>query len=706
MRAVKVLGSIIFGVIIIITIVGYFAVRNFDLNKYKPYIEQAVEDAIHRNLVIRGEAKVGVSLVPTIIINDVELSNAEWAVYPEMVKVQQAEVKFALLPLLKKQIVIEKVSLISPEIYLETDKNGANNWSFGQTTSSSVEKVSSEGTVGSVKAAAQTSSAAAMAGFAAKNVQVKDGVVVYYEGASQKETKLNINEITMSAPAMDQDMKMSFDMMLDNKQIEGKVNLGSLQTLLDNREPYPFNLTAEALNVKLKVEGSAADVMSSPKYAVQGNIYNPAGNFDAPETTLEFVADGDLNSVDVNIKTLNVVNNVIAGTLRADWSKKIPFVKVDLNSEKINLQNFNKNTTLGFVFPSLISAAYAEEMIPDTVIPYELLNMVNAQANVKVQELIVDKSLSIQNVVMVADLQNGVLNVRPLEMNFGGGKIDATATVDAASQKITLDVKSSNLQLKDMHEEFKVLSDGDFGVLNGGNIDVNINLSGQGATSRQLVKNLKGSVIGIVGESVLQTGGLQFMTGNFVTQLLSAVGIDTSKSDKLNVECAVVRSDIADGKVVFPKGIALKSKQLSVVSDGNVNLLNDKIDFSVRPSSNKVANANVVQALSSFIKVQGTIQSPKLTLDDKEALKTLVGVATTGGAAYIGSKMVLDTDSSPCYTALRGTAFEGRFPKPTGIQATTQEVYQDAGKQVKQELKNLKNTAKDFLKTLKTDIKK
>lgn len=706
MRAVKILSSIVFSVIIIVAIVGYFAVRNFDLNKYKPYIEQAVEDAIHRNLVIRGEAKVGLSLVPTIIINDVELSNAEWAVYPEMVKLRQAEVKFALLPLLKKQIVIEKVGLISPEIYLETDKNGANNWNFGNVSAPSSGNVSSGGTVSSVKAAAQTSSAAAIAGFAAKNVQVENGIVVYYDGASEKETKLNINEIVMSALAMNQDMKISFDLLLDNQQIEGKANLGSLQTLLDNKEPYPFNLTADALNVKLKIEGSAADVMSAPRYAVQGNIYNPAGNFNAPETTLEFVADGDLNRVDVQVKTLNVVNNVISGTINADWSKKLPFVKADLSSEKINLQNFNKNTTLGFVFPSLVSSAYADEMIPDTVIPYQFLNMANAQANIKVKELVIDKSLSVQNVVLAADLQSGILKVQPLEMNFGGGKIDAAATVDAASQKISLKVNSSDLQLKDMHEEFKVLADGDFGVLSGGAVDLSINLSGQGATSRQLVKNLKGSVIGIVGESVLQTGGLQFVTGNFVTQLLRALGIDTSKSDRLNMECAVVRSDVVDGKVVFPKGIALKSKQLSVVSDGSINLLNDKIDFSVRPSSGKVANANVVQALSSFIKVQGTIQSPKLTLDDKEALKTLVGVATTGGAAYIGSKMVLDVDNSPCYTALQGTSFEGRFSKPTGIQATTQEVYQDAGKQVKQELKNLKNTAKDFLKTLKNDIKK
>ena len=102
-------------------------------------------------------------------------------------------------------------------------------------------------------------------------------------------------------------------------------------------------------------------------------------------------------------------------------------------------------------------------------------------------------------------------------------------------------------------------------------------------------------------------------------------------------------------------------------------------------------------------------------LDDAQAIKALVGVAATGGTAYFGSQLLLDTDSSPCYTALKGTGYEKRFPAPSKVNQATQDVYQGAGdvvkdsvdvvkttgKDLKNSVKDLGNAAKDFLNSLK-----
>ena len=74
MRFVKVLASIVFSLIIIIALVGYFAVRNFDLNKYKSFATEMVEQQTGRHLAINGDARIGISLTPTVVLNDVELS--------------------------------------------------------------------------------------------------------------------------------------------------------------------------------------------------------------------------------------------------------------------------------------------------------------------------------------------------------------------------------------------------------------------------------------------------------------------------------------------------------------------------------------------------------------------------------------------------------------------------------------------------------
>lgn len=699
MHMVKILAKVLFSLIIILAIVGYFAVRNFDLNQYKSYAADFVARETGRELVINGDAKLGISLVPTVIINDVALSNASWARQPEMIRVKQLEVKINILALLKKRIVIDKILLDGPEIYLETSADGAQNWVFGSSSAVPAAKASANGaSSGSGQTQAVSSpAAAALAGFAAKDVSIVNGVVSYYDAAKNQTQALQINTIHFSAPSSAENMTAAFDVVYNGQEISGEMTLGALQTLLANQEPYPFTLTAEALGLDVDLSGSAADVMSSPRYAVQANVYNPAGNLNAPETTLKALINGDVKQAEAQIQTLNIVNNLITGTVKADWSGSLPSVDAVLSSAKIDLQSFGNSKPLAFKLPSLVNEAQALEMVPATAVPYEVLKTLNAKADVTIGELLIAPGMQADNVKMSAVLQNGVLTVNPLMLGFGGGTADASAIINANSRSVQLKLVTQNMKLQNLHEEFKINGNGDFGVSEGGQVDLDINLSGSGDNYRQIAESLKGSVIAIVGQSVVQTGALDFMSGNFVTQLLNMLKIDTSKAKQMDLSCAVVRADLGGGKAVFPKGIVFNAKQLTLVSDGSINLANDKIDFTLLPFSGTLDNTNVMSALSSFVKIAGTLENPKVTLDSKETLKTLIGVAATGGTAYVGSQLLLDSDSSPCYTALAGTPYANRFPKPEGVKATSQDVYKDVNKQIDNTVKDLKDAAKDFL---------
>ena len=189
MRLVKFLSSVIFSLIIILAIGGYIAVRSFDLNKYKAYVEEIASRELGRELKINGDASVGISLIPTVIVNDIELTNASWAQNPQMIKLKQAEIKFALVPLMKKQIVIDKVLLDAPEIYLEKSSDGANNWTFGAVGSDKKTSVGGQYEGGS----AQTSGAVMLAGMAIGNVSIINGKVEYYDAKNNQLTNLQIN---------------------------------------------------------------------------------------------------------------------------------------------------------------------------------------------------------------------------------------------------------------------------------------------------------------------------------------------------------------------------------------------------------------------------------------------------------------------------------------------------------------------------------
>ena len=699
MRFVKFLASAIFSLIIILAIGGYLAVRNFDLNKYKVYAEDIASRELGRELKINGDASIGISLIPTVVVNDIELANPNWAQNPQMLKLKQVEIKFALAPLMRKQIVIDKVILNEPEIYLEKSSNGEVSWDFAGLKAKSAQVAAP--TAVKASPAAQASGAAMLAGLQVGNVAINNGKVEYYDAKSNQISELLINNISMSAPSFKDDISLAFDLLYNQQKISGEATLGSLAQLTGEKATYPILLNLQALGIDVSLNGSVADLMKNPRYALLVNVYNPAGNLGAPETTLKTKIDGDVSGLTSQIETLNVVTNVITGTAAVDWASRVPQISADLQSSKINLLSFQTKNNFAFYVPALISEAQALDAVPNTLIPYDFLNMADANLKLKIGQLVLAQGMTANNVRANAVLKNGKLVVNPLALDFGGGEIKADISADAKTKSVSIRAASKNMLLQNLHKEFAVDGATDFGFKNGGNLDMDISLAGSGATYRQLMQNMKGQIIGIVGKSVVQTGGLRFVSGNFVTQLLSALRISQSTSTDLDLTCAVVRADIAAGKVSFPNGIAVDSKQLTVVSDGKLNLINDNISFTIAPSLNKLAKGNIAQALASFIKVGGTIQDPKILLDNQEALKTVVGVVATGGVAYLGSQVMLNGDGAPCYTALKGTAYASRFPKPTGVKATTQDVYNDTTQQLKDGVKDLKNTAKDILGILK-----
>ena len=69
----------------------------------------------------------------------------------------------------------------------------------------------------------------------------------------------------MEAPAVDQQMTAGFDVIYNGQPIKGDLVLGALNSLLENKEPYPFKLTAEAFGVDFDLQGlSLIHILPTP----------------------------------------------------------------------------------------------------------------------------------------------------------------------------------------------------------------------------------------------------------------------------------------------------------------------------------------------------------------------------------------------------------------------------------------------------------
>ena len=709
----KLLKGVFWTIILLLLIVfvgGFVFIKTFDLNKYKSYVENIVYEQTGRKLLLAGDAGLKISLMPTVVLNDVAFDNAPWAAEPKMVKAKSVEVAVSVMPLLHKEVVIDTVNLIEPEVYLAINAAGEANWEFSKPQTAAEKTLVEETIKTEVKPTAMPTveapdsalpvadAAPLLAGFLAKRVNVENARLVYQDMATNTVTDLQINSLTLQSENMDADLDIVFDLVFNGEEISGTATAGSVNAILQKAKEYPLQADVTAFGAKAKADVVLTNMMTNLGFSGSAKLQNPSGNFGAPEVSLNVGFSGTPKNIALEINSLNVAGNVISGMADVDLNGAKPNINAVLQSNVLNVQTLTA-TPVKTASLALIPAAAAAEYVPDTALDLAVLDSVNAKAQINVKSLIVNQELTLENVAANVVLQNGKLSVSPLSLNAGGGVVNGAFSIEKNNNVFALNLTGKDVVLQNLWKGLTATDAGTFGIISGGDAIISIKLNGQGATLRQMVESLDGQVIAIISESKIQTGALKYLTGNFATQLLKALKIDKQKKN-LELSCAVVRADIGNGKAVFPKGIVFNSKQLAVVSDGAVNLKNDKIDFTLNPFNGKLADTNVVQAISSMIKIAGTVEQPKIAIDDSAVIKNVVGVAAAG-PAFLGSQMMLDVDESPCYTALKGTAYQDMFPAPKGAKAAGQGVYQGTSDAISDGVDALKNTAKDVLNLFK-----
>lgn len=697
MKAIKKTASIISTLIIILAIGGFVFVHTFDLNRYKGYIEEIALRETGRKLSLNGDARIGLSLVPTLVINDVYFANPEWAVNPYMAKLERLEIQFSLSALIHKQINIKKFILVKPEVYLEVAKDGAKSWEFANLNTqikNSGDKIKQD--LPQVKDA----KAVAAIGLIAKEVRLEQGQVVYYDAKSNKSTTVAVNEIDFEADG-NEPMKVSIDAVYDKNQIMAELQLSDINKIIQSGN-IEFDGIINALGIKSAVKGVLSDFQGNLRYATEAEIHNPAGNFSAPETSLSARIDGDLDKADINIRSLNVATNLITGNVKVDWSKDKPYITADLRSDVFNFKSLSKRSMLSWKCPDLIASAQALEMVPNDKIPYSYLNMVNGVFNIKLGKLILGDGMIFMDMLINAKLNGGVLNISKLNTTVFGGKVVANGAINAAKQSIAANITASEIRAGSMYNV--LIDDDDFTVLSGGLLDVEANLTTNGATYRKCSENMGGQFVALLNKSVVKSGQIEWLTSGVIGELFKILNIDTNKHSELNVDCAVVSSKFKDGKAIFDKGIVFSSDKLQIQSSGNINLANDKIDFTISPTLNKLSSGNLTQALASFIRLGGKLDKPSLKLDKTSAVSTVVGTIATNGL-YLGGEVLLGGDDNLCNTALQGTKFVARYPKKESVKNSVKESYQDVAEQARDAAKEIRDAAKGLFKSLKNSLK-
>ena len=681
---------------LVICIAGYVILAHVDLNQYKGKIIELANKATGRELTI-GDIRIKPSFSPTIELNKVTFSNADWSKEALMASAEAIDVSVALIPLIHNSIEI-KFGISNAIVNLEENKDGVTNWVFEsvEEKTKEIEQPQAEektslgfslikrAEAAEIEETAQTDNSI-LTSIVIKEVALNNVQVNYTDKTTQKQTY----DIQFLRLDENDDNNIDFDFKVNDGLYAGKGSVGAL-TLLKTDKAYPVKANLEVMGIKLITDLELFNVLTDIQFSGSVIAKGFMGKGSTYNESAQVQIKGDLKKIEALINSVQVAGNVINGNISVKLDGQLPEIKANLGSDKIDIASFAMPKKAAWIF-SLIKEAQATTLVPADKIPYDVLSIVNADANVNVVKIVNGNVAILQDLKVNAKINNGSAILKVLQGQLAQGNIKADATLSSSNKALVLNTEVTKVNLLELMKALDVQTD-TFYFVSGGVTDLYVKLNGMGNTYVQMVDSLSGQIALIVDKSALHLGNIGVMKGNILTQLLDTLKI-TKGNDDLNLTCAVVRTDIKDGLAKFPNGVVVNADKFTVVATGDINLKNDKIGLSIKPFGGKLTDTNIAKALSSLVKVTGTLQKPSIGVDTANVVKNVVG-ATMTGPMYLGAQMVMENDSSPCYTALKDTGYENRFPKSNNLVKSTTD---DAGKVLDNSVDMVKDTAKDLL---------
>ncbi len=696
-----------------------------DLNKYKPQIEKLALKYANTKIEINGDLDIGVSLKPSLELNDVVVYMPKQD-ETKLAHIGTALVQISILPLLHKEIMIDTVQTADTKIFYNNEEQVQINELIAEMdsydtpinltydTNISGIDISGTATLSSLKDLKTTE-------FDQSQVVLMTNVMGYKIDFSGWVNNISTNT----------NIDGDYDVQYKNSALSGHLTAD----LGDEVPSLKLDINSNKINVpdwtapKVASSGWLISSAHAEDYIAGTQIpynYLKMVNADVSLNIKKVVVDKDVTvdnlQADVNlqngvfkanIKNAETMGAKVNGQVSLDSPKSLPYLKLNISSSYVDLQKLTDGTAATTSAKknaenwSFISTANASELMPNTPIPYQYFKMLNMDANVNIKKLQLNKEITLADVIVAASLKNSALKADIKSLKAGDGSVTGTVSLNAKDQTAAANITADNVVLQKLIPSYAKADNPYVYIKSGGVANALINVTTSGKNTDAYLANLSGQIIFLIDQSQVKIKSLERLQGNIIVQVLDNLKLNITKQD-MKMKCAVVRADIQTGNVNFPKGIAFDASDFYIVADGRVNLKDDSLNLSLQPFSGKITDVNISSILGSLLKIKGTISQPKLSLNQTQTAKSVIGAIASAGIYNVGD-MMLSADSAPCYTALSGTAYAEHFPAPkknvknavSKGYTNTQEAVKDLGKGIKNQAKEIKNQAKEIGNQLK-----
>jgi len=325
----------------------------------------------------------------------------------------------------------------------------------------------------------------------------------------------------------------------------------------------------------------------------------------------------------------------------------VPAVKIDVTSKLFDISEYLPEPEAE---PQTVTTAVDTKVIPDTPLPLELLQLFDADVDIKIDELRT-RSQRLFGLDLDAFVSDGALNVENLAFTHegGGSFVLSTSLTPNSSGGADFVLAADG---KDMVMAVRVETEDDLQQLP--RLQFRADLTANGATVRDLAGSLDGYVRVVGGEGRVPNGALGYLTQDFVTNLISTINPFTKSDQYTNVECAVILLQFNDGVLDADPVLVQQTDKLRIFASTNIDLRTEKLEANFKIEPRKGLGISLSNLVNPYIKVTGTLAKPALVIDPEGVLiEGGLAVATAGLSIIAKSlKNRYLSEKDPCGKAL------------------------------------------------------
>jgi len=592
-------------IVVVVLIGAAIAISTVDVNTLIEPVKARVKDVTGRELTVRGGADLKFSLEPKLVLQDVSIANAPWGAALALVSARRLELQIALLPLLSRRFDVIELALVDPVIALETDSAGRGNWELGR-----AQPAPTGGAEGR-----DTAVTTPVVG----NLSITGGTVTYRDNRSGHMTRIAIDKLALRSRSAQSPIAAQFSGKVDDVAVVVEGSLGSLESLLQQRWPYPVAL-------KGKVDGTPTEV--STKVGKESATYV-------------------LNDLD-----LRVGANAVGGTFSIVTGGARPQLVFGLAAATLAVADLPLPVAAA---PAPAGAATVDrsKMFSAAPIDFSILRAVDADGRIAIGKLRFTDGRELANVKLQLSLVAGRLDVSSIEATMFGGTLAGSMLIDAAmpaNPSLLVRFNGTGLDLGAI-----LTSLGKPREVRGGKTDLVVDLAMRGTSPHAWAGSATGNVRVVAGRATLVNSRIDVTSA--LDKLFAAVNPFRESDPATELVCAVIRLPFANGIARVDRTVAFETNKLGVLASGTLDLRNETVDFSIQPKVNSGIPVDIPR-LAELVRFNGPMTAPQVQVDARASVAAIASVGaaiSTGGLSVIGQALfaqVEDGGAKPCQIAL------------------------------------------------------